>query len=458
MLTRSEDLIRRVYLQSAPSACMDLGTTAIEFSAGGTTYRADAHVELRFAPFDRLLFSLTWDDITPVLDHLPSLLPQGPMLRLSLPDQHGAWFDAFPIHIGSSGAVFRPHSSVITLTPHRDDLTNATFHVFNLPDFHGPDDYLIVGSDSNDALDRCGRAILKANGWKVTVAGFKATGGLEQALRAHGGYVITHMGSVERIDGSTFSSEQLTQALYCVRLFLSLCLGRWTGVALPVAVNDKNDRVFEQWGIPQVAPNAWSGSGSWFDEHHGELLSQVFPGFYARWKDPLWTQALETALYWYVCANDRGYGVGVDAALILAQTALECLAWTYCVQERRMVSDSAFSRRGLSAADRIRMLASALEIPVDLPRNLAALTIPDGRAASDIPDAITSVRNTLVHPAKGNGFAEDTYYEAWRSAMWLLDLALLRLCGHGGRYANRLADGRWAGELSTVPWSKEGSK
>jgi hypothetical protein len=44
-------------------------------------------------------------------------------------------------------------------------------------------------------------------------------------------------------------------------------------------------------------------------------------------------------------------GIGIDAGLILAQPVLELLAWTYCVQDRKMVSPEAFHRRGLSAAN-----------------------------------------------------------------------------------------------------------
>ena len=63
----------------------------------------------------------------------------------------------------------------------------------------------------------------------------------------------------------------------------------------------------------------------------------------------------------------------MDAGLILAQTALEYLAWTYCVQDRKMVSDRAFGQKGLAAADRLRLLATAMDIPTVLPDSLRSL-------------------------------------------------------------------------------------
>src|SRR5213594_4444443 len=97
-------------------------------------------------------------------------------------------------------------------------------------------------------------------------------------------------------------------------------------------------------------------SSSWFDSHHGELLSQVFPGFMKIWANILWRKPLQDALYWYLGASDRRVGIGVDAGLILAQTALELLAWTYCVLDRKMISAAAFQPRRLSAADKLRLL------------------------------------------------------------------------------------------------------
>ncbi|MCH8150269.1 MAG: hypothetical protein IH987_20215 [Planctomycetes bacterium] len=183
------------------------------------------------------------------------------------------------------------------------------------------------------------------------------------------------------------------------------------------------------------------------------MLSDLFLAFYTRWKDDLWGPVIRTAIYWYVAANNRGSEIGVDAGLILAQTALENLAWTYCVQDRKMVSPRAFDPGGLSAADRLRLLATALGIPTELPRNFRALRAKRGNKWDDGPDAITGIRNSVVHPAKKSEFAEGSYFEAWKLSLWFLDLVFLHLLEHDGEYANRLSQ-RWIGEVETVPWGK----
>jgi hypothetical protein len=452
VLELSKPPIRPIYTQSEPSASIDLGITPVEFILDGTRYREDARVEMSFVPSEQLRFVIPHDSTSPPFGGVGHRLFQQRSITLSLPNHHGQSFDGFCIATDGDGTVLIPRSSVVTITPASNDISTAVFHLFNFPAFIGPEDYsLVTGQPPHQASRLCGCIILKADDWQITIAATDKTDDLVEALKDKGGYVITHMGKIEREDGSTFSSEQLADLLCCLHFFLSAALGRWAGVALPVGLNQNGDKVFEQWGTPRVAANQWHGSRSWFDEHHGGLLSEVFPGFFARWNEEAWAKPLRTTLYWYLAANDRGTGIGVDAGLILAQTALECLAWTYCVEDRKMVSRTAFLPRGLSASDKLRMLGSTLQIPMQIPPETTALHARYG-AEWDIPDAITNIRNQLVHPSKKDTLPEGSYYEAWKLAMWLLDLVLLHLCSHTGKYANRLPSGRWVGVVSDVPW------
>ena len=203
-----------------------------------------------------------------------------------------------------------------------------------------------------------------------------------------------------------------------------------------------------------AAKGPWSGSCSWLDANHGQILTEVFPKFCVLWRDSTWQPTLQAALYWYLAANDRGTGIGVDAGIILAQTALERLAWTYCIQHRKMVSEEAFSpRKGLSAANKLRLLASALEIPVEVPSQMTALNAKRGSKWNDMPHAITDIRNSLVHPNEKTSLPNGSYFEAWQLSTWLLDLAFLRLCGHDGSYSNRTTK-KAVGQVEQVPWAK----
>jgi hypothetical protein len=450
-----KSLIEPIYSQTGPSQPIDLGPVAVRYDCKGATHNVTANVTMKFVPDDGLEFVCPLESEDPFFA-LKSSREVGGVIKLALPER-GVDFDAFCVAIGGDrgGIVYVPTRSGITVTPPSASISTATFHLFNFPDFYGAENYILrTGEPPLQGAKTCGRVVLKADGWNITVAATDRTDSLTKALKAQGGYVITHMGRVMREDGSTFSSEQLDDLLTCLHYFLSFVLGRWAGLALPVGFDSEGNRVFEQWGTRRTAEGPWNGSFSWFDAHHGELLSQVFPGFMSLWSSNLWHQPLTHALYWYLAACDRRAGIGVDAGLILAQTALETLAWTYCVLQRKMVSPRAFKRGGLPAADKLRLLTSSLSIPKETPLGLSALHGTSGKKWEDAMDAITAIRNSLVHPDGQTGFPGESYYEAYKLSLWIVDLVLLRLCGHRGKYANRLANNRWAGAVEPVPWAQ----
>lgn len=472
-LELKKSLIEPVYPQTEPNQPIDLGTVAVQFAHEGKTYQEMAHVTMRFLPGDQLLFVIPAKNDSPqnakhqpmTADQIKAALCPAFHLdnkwdgQLELTDK-GVVLDV--LERGSGGdygtVTFIPRRSAAKVTPKHDAILAATFHLFNFPKFHGPDDYTIIrGEPPLQGRKLCDRSILKADGWIITIAAMDKTDDLCEALDRQGGYIVTHMGRIEREDGSAFTSDQLDDILRCMHYFLSFALGRWAGVALPVGLDKAGNRVFEEWGTPIVAAGARHGTCSWFDDIHAELLSEVFGGFMVLWKDKTWSAAFREALHWYLGANERGTGITVEMGLILAQTALELLAWTHCVQSRKMISADAFEPRGLSAADKIRLLASSLGIPLDIPASLPALRAKRGSRWQDAADAITGIRNAVVHPRVKKNVLHDSYYQAWNLSMWYLDMVLLRLCRHTGKYANRLVTPRWAGQVESVPWTKSES-
>jgi len=452
MLETDRSLIKPLYSQRRPSEAIDLPSHRVEFNHGGERQAGLAHVSLRFCPSERLCFTV---DVNSEVGRSNTKANEWAG-ELKLLDK-GVSFPALCVrsecdHAGHKTLHIVPSESVITATQPSDNLATATFHLFNFPDFIGPEDYCITTVEGpHRQMKRCGRVILKADGWNVTIAATDKTADCCKALEEYGGFIITHMGKAERADSSAFSSERLEDLLSCVHCFLSFALGRWAGVALPIGFDQAGQRIFEQWGLPMVASGPWNGSLSWFDRHHGKLLSEVFPGFMALWKDDTWNRTLRAALYWYLGANERATGIGVDVGLILAQTALERLAWTYCVRHRKMVSGAAFEPRGLSAADKLRCLTAALDIPADIPAQLSALHARPGSRWKDGPEAVTTIRNSLVHPKAKQPLASKCLAEAWKLCLWYLDMVLLRLCHHRGSYANRLVSRR-EGQVEPVPW------
>jgi hypothetical protein len=451
-------LIESLYSQDEPNQPIELGQVAIQFDCQDVSYHKTATAIMRFLPKDSLEFVVPLEGED---SWLGMKLFQGgdPSIRLTLTDRT-VTFDAFLSATGGKhgGLVFCPTQSGITVTQPSAAISTATFHLFNFPAFLGPENYILkTGSPPLRGFTTCGRAVLKADGWIITIAATDRTDDLEEELKAQGGHVITHVGQIVRENGTTFTSEELDNLLACLHHFLSFALGCWAGVALPVGFDSDGNRVFEQWGMRRSTDGPWNGFCSWFDRHHGELLSQVFPGFTALWNNALWHTPLAHVVYWYLGACRGGVGSGVDAGLILAQTALELLAWNYCVQDRKIVSSEAFKRRnGLCASDKLRLLASFMNIPKEVPSTLSALLHRGpGKKWDDGMDAITGIRNSLVHPDNRLAISGDSYSQAYQFSLWLINLAILRLCGHNGMYANMLAPNRWVGTVEQVPWGQK---
>ena len=75
------------------------------------------------------------------------------------------------------------------------------------------------------------------------------------------------------------------------------------------------------------------------------------------------------------------------------------------------------------------------------------------------PDAITQIRNSIVHPTRKNRIKLNNHYqEAYQVrhlCRWSLELCILKLCNYNGKYTNRLKRTQYSGDVDPVPWSSE---
>jgi hypothetical protein len=179
----------------------------------------------------------------------------------------------------------------------------------------------------------------------------------------------------------------------------------------------------------------------------------LFPLLVKRWQQSEeWKDCLHSAIYWYTQANMGGASLGLDAAIILAQSALERLAYHHPVVDKKMISPEGLDR--LKASDRMRLLFSSLNLPAEI----GAATPEIQKVASrlnwvDAPHALTDIRNELVHPVRKKQVG-DCIHDAWQLSMWYLELSVLALCGYDDTYMSRLT-ARCETDSETVPWRKK---
>jgi len=183
-------------------------------------------------------------------------------------------------------------------------------------------------------------------------------------------YFFSYHLTLRRSDGSAFTCLDAHQQLNLLSTFLSFCTEHWVSAALVEGVDETGAVVMEEWGTRMVASR--HEPSNWLDAHHGSAMVEAFPGFARLMLDADCKEAVRTAVYWYVRADTNH--VGPDGAIILLQAALARLAWHILVQQRRAISEDSFSKR-LPAADQLRLLLDTSSIPLELPVDLAQLTM-----------------------------------------------------------------------------------
>jgi hypothetical protein len=290
-----------------------------------------------------------------------------------------------------------------------------------------------------------GRVVLESPPWRVTLEVRPDNRQIVNELRAFGGYAVTHVGSLERIDGALFSVARGREILNALNLFLSFARGLWTPPLLPVGYRGGNI-VSREWLGRTSSP--WRANFGWFSPRHPNTLADAFPLFMQRWQDPQWEDSLTLGIWWYIEANGPATA---ESSLLLSQVALELFSWVILVQERCLLSGT--QHRNARAEDNIRRLLQWAQIPLAIPPEHPTLThYAAAEGWTDGPAALIGLRNKLTHPG-GKATAifaapAEARVELRELALWYVELVLLRFHGYRGDYVKRHnVDG-----VERVPW------
>lgn len=351
-------------------------------------------------------------------------------------------------------------------------LTSRTFHDGRCTFTALPRERIVVGNRSQEAvrvefevlnfpaLRRRGPqtqddpdAELRAGEWLIQLRSKSDVADTIKGLQASGGFAPTISGSLQRTDGGEFDYTAASDALTVLYNFLSFSRGFWAAIVLPVAYDRTGRKVWEEWGERDTT--GWRSIQSWLPRFEAEpILADVFPGFWNRWHDPAWKEPLELAIYWYLGSNK--VESGVEGSIVLTQTALELLSWTFLVKERQVLDAAAFTPGKLSGADKIRLLLHTVGIPLSIPSEMGELEkVARGRNWTDGPSAFVGLRNSIVHPADQRIFMKvpgEARADAMHLGQWYIELALLYLLGHTGEYRSRVADRNQ--RVQRVPWGR----
>ncbi|HEY5526643.1 MAG TPA: hypothetical protein VIK02_03585, partial [Candidatus Anoxymicrobiaceae bacterium] len=323
-----------------------------------------------------------------------------------------------------------------------DELAVVLFHLFNFRRIIGTRG---IGEKRANEWRRIECVDLSSKGWTAELQSVFETRESTEKLTSEGGYRLTHVGSISKPDRSLFTGGEAKAVLRLLKDFLSFARGLRCYPICAIGFDAAGNRIWEAWSSPK---DSWSRPLSWFDEQHSEQLVALFPGFMNKCSDPDWRSALHEVIYWYLIANNTS--TGIDAGIILTQTAIERLSFEYLVGQQKLLDIRSFKDR--RASDTIRLLLTELDIPIELPTNLTRLNaLANELKWEDSAHALTDVRNSLVHPERNKASFSGCYYDTWRLGLWYLELAILRICGYSEVYANRLTQKR-VSEVEQLPW------
>jgi hypothetical protein len=355
------------------------------------------------------------------------------------------------------------------------DLAYVLFHVVNFHDFIGGSRSVLTNDSGSRFLER---VVLEEEEWKLTLEQLETTQDTVKLLNAQGGFVITHVGKLEKSNGQTFSDDKAIEVLDTFANFLSFARGFKVPLMLFVGYDAEEKQIWQHWN--SSGGHSWKYVNSWFPTNNAEILAEIFPSFLSCWEEWKEKESEKLALYNYLEANVMPT---LEVKIVLTQIALE------------LIANIESQNRG-NASEKLRGLFGKYNIPVNIPfdqpsqktstltdafkpqspplvENLIRLKeklkqeleeklenetnkkekhkIEKELRQIDAPYLFTTVRNDIVHSKKKIENLRDYLYEASDLGLWYLELVLLAIFNYRGCYSNRLP--RQNGQTEPVPWS-----
>lgn len=433
-----------IYITEQPNQTIHLYSGPMELHQANIVEQGQANVAFVWLPYPRVRFEFNNDNISARLKlDDPRVLPT----VMKLP--------ALGISVGTSIRSISPDHQTKQLRiigQPLDDLiigpgNNLASVVFHLPNFHQYQGYGIRSTGKVWG----GRIKFEAAGWVVTIDSIDSDQSIEKSLETVGGYGITHVGRLERSDQSAFDADAASDVLDCLFYLFSFARGFWLPPLLHVGFDNNENKVWERWCDWKSSP--WQHVDSWFPEQGHNCLAAMFPGFIKKYQDPVWGDTCRLVIDWYVQSNTSI----TEQSLVLSQTALELLAWVTLVEEGGNLGEDGFKK--IRASDKLRLLLSQTAVSLAIPTSQNNLKdLLKNEKWQDGPQAITEIRNRLVHPKvtrqpitnppkktspikpkNALGYPMSARYEAMQLGLWYIEQVLMHIFSYKGPYdSNRL--------------------
>ena len=415
-----------------------LAEVDIEFSKEGLSSRAQ--VLLSLSPIPDIRFEVLHD--SPAIH---SLLADGLLQNdyMSIRLKTGVQVQVMPY-----GTSLVPVDGSVTALDTGDPLHSVHFGLINFPEFMKQGSVESYVSDDGRKGFRVSKAIqLSGPPWLVEIRAVDNIRQVQNSLSQQWGFGLTHWGSVSRSDGRSFSKESVQSVIEALTLFCSFARGVYCGLTLLTGTNQAGEPIWERWGVSNV--ETWKGYRSWFDTRNGQILEDVFPGFWAQYQRFQRNERTRIALEWYLESNAQK---ALHSSIVLSQAALERLSFLQ-VGKRLTAKQMGRKDRETEGEWIARALGQA-GVDCKIPPSCTALEqLRKANGFDHGPHTIVEIRNDLIHQDMSYGILSvDVYRQAKELGLWYVEMLLLKLLDYNGIYANRLTQ-QWRGQVEPVPWA-----
>ena len=409
------------------------------------SFQVDGKIELVWLPFASLRFELEGTEELQYNEF--NQLHCGNKIDLIILEQENNILGGQITHTSS---VIRGEIFDTKTNKNKQGERQASYAKFFIPNFR----YIVgmpiryEGQDSR--FIRRKRLSLSAKGWNITLDSLSNIDQLQKELINSSGFAITHYGILEKNDGSLFDYQESKQIIDALKWYLSFVSSSFISPYALVGFNADNNEVWKGWESSPMFP--YQHNISWVSKSDPQTFEEPFKGFADLYFAPEWSDSLLQIIYIYVEANH--IAINVEGAIILLQSALELLSYEILVEKNRVLSQTKFEK--LPSGECIKLLFDWLKIPLEISEHLEVLHKTAKEKNWLAPDAITQIRNSIIHPTRKNRIKlNDHYQEAYQVrdlCQWSLELCILKLCNYNGVYTNRLKRTQYSGDVDPVPW------
>ncbi|KAA2218510.1 hypothetical protein [Maribacter flavus] len=330
------------------------------------------------------------------------------------------------------------------------EVDELRFQIPNLRRFHG--DTIKLESETYISTWN-GRLVFDSKDYMITIDQRHKYSKLRDELKSKGGYVLMYNGMLLSKKGS-ISYQKAKELMFCFSMFLSFLNGRRVSCMFLKGLYETETK-WTDYGPNLNDPYKYVVT--WSTQFNTDGFNDLWLNFYKIWFELNEKSFLVNAIKWYLEANCSS--TSSDTRTIMAQATLELIFNWWIVEQLKILSPGR-DIENLSASNKFRIILAQSRIPYLVPAKYDGLVelVQKENGLTDGPDAIVSIRNSLVHSQSKkrkmiNELPVHARYEAIPLALWYIELSLLNLLGYSGIYHNRVANNRYIHESEEyVPW------